>query len=162
MPQIEMKDELFRALRKKIASAKDAHVRVGVLQSKGGSDTAADGETTLAELAAIHEFGAPRAGIPSRSFLRRTFTDEQGRDALSKFLTRIGTQVVRDTIEIGEALEQLGAWGVAQVKRRIKANIPPPLKPATIKAKTVGGKKGETPLIDTGQLINAITWEVKK
>lgn len=155
--QITMDDRLFRELRAKIGAMKDAHVKIGVLESKGGGDTAEDGKTTLAEIAAIHEFGAPRANIPARSFLRQTFQDPDGRQALSGFLTRIGRAVVAERIEVGQALEQLGAWAVAQVKKRIKSNIPPPLQPATVKS-----KGSSTALIDTGQLVNAITWEVKK
>lgn len=159
--KVEMKDALFKELRAKIGHLKDAHVKVGVLQAQG-NQTAEDGETTLAELAAIHEFGAPRAGIPARSFLRQTFADEEGHTALSKFLTRIATGVVKDRIEPRDGLEQLGMWAVAQIKKRIKAHIPPPLQPETIKRKlSKYGAGGSTPLVATGQLLNSITSEVQ-
>lgn len=157
MPQITMDDKVFKALRAKLAHAKDAHVKIGVLESKGGGGSPDGSSVSLAELAAIHEFGAPKAGIPARSFLRKTFTDEEGREALSRFLTRTGRQLIADKLDVKTALDQLGAWAVAQIKKRIKEHIPPPNKPATIKA-----KGSSTPLVDTGQLINAITWEVKE
>lgn len=152
---VKMDDHVFRELEAKLGKAKNAHVKVGVLESQGAT-TSSDGETTLAELAAIHEFGAPRANIPARSFLRATFTQDPGREGVSKMLNSLARGIIAERLEVKEALDRLGAWAVAQVKRRIKAHIPPPLKPATIKA-----KGSSTPLVDTGQLINAITWEVK-
>ena len=158
---IHMKDELFRELRAKVASMKDAHVKVGVLQANG-STMHEDGETTLAELLAIHEFGAPKAGIPARAPLKRTFIEDEGKNALGKFLTRVGTMVVKDRVSVRDGLEQLGSWAVGRIKLRIKQHLPPPLKPETVQRKLgKHGAGGTTPLIATSQLINALTWEVK-
>jgi hypothetical protein len=130
-----------------------ASVKIGVLQSTDKQVEGAD--ITLAELAAIHEYGAPKAGIPERSFLRRTFRDARGKGALEEHLKKLAKAIVKGKINPDQALEMLGQWGVAAVKGRIKDHIPPPLAVATIKR-----KKSETPLVDTGQLINAITYEI--
>jgi hypothetical protein len=159
---IEFDDKVFAALRKKITEASKKHVHVGVLASKGGNAMSTDGETTLAELAAIHEYGAPKAGIPARSFIRATFQDGGGREGLGTMLAKLAKAVLSEKFEVDHALDVLGAWAQAAIKKRIVDRIAPALRPATIKRKTLHGKTADVPLVETGQLINAITWEVEK
>jgi hypothetical protein len=125
------------------------------------------------ELAAIHEFGSPRAGVPQRSFIRRTF--EQNREEVAKKIAELASQFVfsrtRSTLRslafwkrqkprpsAARALGRLGAWGATLVKKTITtgAGVPPPNAPATIERK--GSRR---PLVDTGRLLGAITWEVE-
>jgi len=138
-------DRVFQELQRKIRDVGKARVSVGVF---GGGD--------IAEVAAIHEYGAPAAGIPERSFLRRAFAEQSGAEALQKFLVRTAKTLIAEKLEVPTALERLGQFAVAQVKNRIKAVIPPTLKPETIKR-----KGSSTPLVDTGQLLNSVTHEVK-
>jgi hypothetical protein len=52
----------------------------------------------------------------------------------------------------------LGQWGAAAVKRTITSGqVTPPDAPGTI-----ARKGSSTPLIDEGQLVNAITYAVEK
>lgn len=152
--QVKVDDHVFRELREKIRGIGKAYVKVGVLESAGSAD-AGDG-LTMAELAAIHEYGAPRANIPARSFIRNTFLDSDGAESLKKFMFRTAKGLIQEKLDVQQALNQLGAFAQSMIKNRIKAHIPPPLKPATVKR-----KGSSTPLVDTGQLINSITWEVK-
>ena len=59
-----------------------------------------------------------------------------------------------------KALRELGVYVVREVKKEFRIGNFEPLKLSTIKAKTVDGKKGMTPLIDTGRLRNSINFEV--
>ena len=68
---IEIDDRKLRALMKRLAGAEHNIVNVGILQSGGASRRHAGG-ASIVEIAASHEFGAPAAGIPERSFIRRT------------------------------------------------------------------------------------------
>lgn len=136
------------------------HVRVGVLLSKGG-EKPHEGKgknadhITLVELAAIHEFGSPAAGIPERSFIRSTFYVRRV-EALRSMCARLAKAVVTDGLDPKRALGMLGAWAASQVKETItEIDIPPPLADSTVQAK--GSSK---PLVDTGQLKNSITYEV--
>lgn len=158
---VKVDDHVWKELRAKLGPAAKARVKVGVLESEGAKPHDGDPRITLAELAAIHEYGAPRAGIPARSYLRRTF--EEGRSQLEQTMVKLARGVVGARLEVEDALNQLGAWGAAAVKNRIKAHIPPPLKAATVKKKlSAGHAGGSTPLVATGQLLNSITWEIKK
>lgn len=129
-------------------------VKVGVLSSKGG-DADRDG-ISMVELAAIHEFGSPAANIPERSFIRRTFAAKEREVAAMS--SKIGAAIFAGRMDARRGLEILGAWGATEVKKTITsgAGIPPPNAPSTI------AKKGsDRPLVDTGRLLGAITWEVK-
>jgi phage gpG-like protein len=145
--------KVWDALRERLRrlGRKGAHVRVGVMQSAGNAPSG----ISLVELAAVHEFGSPAAGIPERSFIRSTFR-ERG-EQLVNLTTRLAKAVIAERSSIDEALGLLGAWGADQVKRTIRGFIEPPLK-----QKTIDRKGSDLPLVDTGQLINSITWEVAK
>lgn len=127
-------------------------IRVGIL-----SGTPDEEELSMAELGAIHEFGAPRAGIPERSFLRAT-ADAKRLEWMALF-ERALRLAVAGRLTLDQAMGLVGQQAVADIVARIRdgAGIPPPLKPATIAA------KGSTrPLVDTGRLVQAISYEVKK
>lgn len=128
-------------------------VAVGI---QGAVATAAhSGGVTNVELGAIHEFGAPKAGIPQRSFLRATADENVNRiakrfEVIARGVADGGTATEGGLLQIGEEFRAL-------VIDRIKAGIPPPLQQATI------DRKGEsTPLIDTGALIGSISVAMRK
>jgi len=150
-------DRVWRKLRKEVDQLAKRRVKVGILQSKGGGEPTESGGATMVDIGTIHEFGAPKAGIPERSFLRRTFREKK-RD-LAKITTQLSKKVVTGKLTHKRALEILGAWGAAQVQKRItsEGHIPPPLKP-----RTVARKGSDRPLVDTGRLVQSISWEVDK
>ena len=141
-------------LKRLQASAKQLagkpRVKIGVL---GGGDHGPD--LTNAELATIHEFGAPRAGIPERSFLRGTF-DAKNRE-WQKFAEKLLKAIAAGRIDADQALGLLGERAVADVRKTIRNGIDPPLKAATVRRK--GSSK---PLIDTGRLLQSISWSIER
>lgn len=146
-------DELvarIRALRTTKAS-----VRVGILSDAPKKEReGATGKYSLLEVAAVHEFGAPRAGIPARSFIRATI-DERTED-IARLERVMLAKVVAGDIELKPALDAVGAKVAGWIQQRIAAGIDPPLSPAT-----VAKKKSSTPLVDTGQLRSAVSWLVE-
>lgn len=151
---LRLDDRAWRRLQKKIAKGA-SHVKVGILASKGGNERP-DGELSLVEIAAVHEFGSPAAGIQERSFIRRTFILEKAE--LIKTQAGLAKQVVTRNLSMNDALEILGQWGAAAVKKTVTVgNNLPPLKPATVV------KKGsDRPLVDTGRMIQSVSYEVEK
>lgn len=139
------------------------HVKVGIIGEKGGNETQ-DG-ITMVELGAIHELGAPKANIPERSFIRRTFNVKQ--KELGQTIGALLKQVNwRNPKSIEDALGKLGAWGAAQVKNTITEG--PGLTAAgggfpgePLKDRTIARKGSDRPLVDTGRLLNSITWKVE-
>lgn len=153
-------DKIWQRLRRKVGGLARATVRVGVLASRGGNEIHdPDSGLTLIEIAAIHEFGAPAAGIPERSFIRATAELFQGE--LARLQARVARAILAERLTVPQALGLLGAWLVAKIKARMVAGIAPPLALATIARRKKGSGKGtHKPLIDTGRLYNSINWEI--
>lgn len=122
-------------------------------------------DLTNPQLAAIHEFGAGR--IPERSFLRATIDQDR---RVETFARDQAAEVAAGLRPAQQAGERIGVMATAAVKQRIRSHIPPPLAAVTIERKLEKGAHGgglasmagsaAAPLIDTGQLINSITYKV--
>lgn len=136
-------------------------VHVGVLADNGGTAVHPGSNITMIELAAVHEFGSPKNHIPQRSFIRATFERPETYKTLQSMGAKYAKAIVNGKMNAEQALGRIGAWAASQIKATIKNRQttgpdPQELKPATIE------RKGSTlPLVDTGRLINAITWLVK-
>jgi phage gpG-like protein len=144
-------EELLRNARGGLGGRR---VKVGVLASKGGMAKHTD-TLTIIELAAIHEFGSPAAGIPERSFIRATL--HKHRSELAALSQKLAGPMIRGKTSPDAVLKILGEWAVAKIRAEITTGdgIPPPLKPRTI------ARKGSSrPLVDTGRLLGAITYEI--
>jgi phage gpG-like protein len=130
-------------------------VKVGILgDSPKKAREGATGKLSLLEVAALHEFGAPEAGIPQRSFIRATI-DEKRVD-IERLQFALAKRVALGEITEEQALQMIGAKVAGWVKTRIAEGIAPALAPAT-----VAKKKSSKPLVDTGQLRSSITHVVE-
>jgi len=168
------KDLGFREWFKRAKELKDARVHVGVLQDgKGGAEAVkgsksnidtgearvtlhqASGSITLAELAAILEYGTEDGRIPSRPAFQMTFDEERER------LVELGKKLIESFLKgrtsLDKALGVMGSTFAAAVKKKITGGpgIPPPNAPATVEA-----KGSSRPWVDTGRLVGAISWAV--
>ena len=157
MPRdVTVDDHVWRQLKRKLGRAvRDSHVKVGVLASKGGGEPNEAG-VTMVELAAIHEFGAPAAGIPERSFIRRTMKNKKR--AIGEVTAMLARKLLDQRgFTVRSALEVLGVFAATEVKKTITEgeHVPPPLAPATVAA-----KGSSRPLVDTGRLVGSINHEV--
>jgi hypothetical protein len=152
-------------------------VRVGFLESA----TYPDGKK-VAMIAAIQEFGAPRARIPPRPFFRNMIAKKSPEwgPAVAKLL-KANDYNVRETLRMtGEAI-------AGQLRQSIIETMSPSLSPVTlmlrkmkaqnpglrVTRKTVGEaarrvKAGESfggvstkPLVETGHLLNSVDYEVR-
>lgn len=156
------KDQGYDRLMLQFRSAKKGGTKVfvGFLRSSGEYKPRSGGErqgqpVTVAQIAAIHEFGAPGAGIPERSFMRGAI--DQNGPALEKFMRRLTLEILLGKSTRKRAFGILGEFVKNLMKRTIQRGVPPPNAPETIRRK--GSSK---PLIDTGQMINSIDWEVEE
>jgi len=134
---------------------KPAHVTVGVHADDGAK--VEGGGVTVAEVAAIHEFGL---GVPERSWLRDFVTDNDAK--LKVMLREIGRRVASGADSERE-MERFGLVVVGMIKERIVAGISPELAPETLLQKIrVTGAPKETPLIRFGQFISSIAHRVNE
>lgn len=142
-------------------------VYIGVPMKSNGRD----GGIGNAQIAAIHEFGAPQAGIPERSFLR--FTMKKDKDEIKTNMGHALKAVVLNKASVEVAYSKVGAVAAGLVKQTIAGNqVQPPTSQATIQArlkrkKSLSGAKraalagSEVTLVDTGALMGSIDYEVK-
>jgi len=146
-----------RGLTKILANMKDldgAQIAVGIQGPEAGA-IHPDGEIDNVSLGVIHEFGAPGANIPERSFIRETFDVRV--DHWVRTAAKIAEKVYSTTPDRpGRALGVLGEFAVADVRKQIARGIPPPLEAATVIR-----KGSSTPLIDMGILMGSITWTAR-
>jgi len=106
---------------------------------------------TVAEVGAIHEFGSGR--IPKRSFIKGTI--DQQRAQILRRMEIGGEGVLTGKLDQRTAMELIGEYTVGRIKQRMANGISPANAPSTI-----ARKGSSTPLVDTGQLRNSITYEV--
>lgn len=150
------RDRGAKALLRRLAEKHELTVGIheadgaAVKESPDGSES-----TTLIDVGIIHEYGAPEAGIPERSFIRAWADESRERHVAES--REVGKLVVEGKLDAETALKRLGLRRQAEVQKRISEGIDPPLSEETIARK--GSSK---PLINTGQLRSAITNEVKK
>jgi hypothetical protein len=152
MAKVVDRDRGYLNLMRRLDGLNQRVVVVGILGEKA---SAAHGKRlTNVDVASIHEFGAPGAGIPERAPIRGAV--DQNEQPIRE-LQRIGARgVVAGKISMDKALAILGESVVGMIKARIRQHIPPPNSPATIKR-----KGSSTPLIDTAQLLNSYSYEVR-
>lgn len=135
------------------------------------ADASRDGAVPMLVIAAANEFGAkiPKrqarfedlddenpekwVTIPERSYLRAWF--DENVDVLQATMERLIGQVVEGKISGRAALETIGGYVATHIQAYMVDLKTPPNAPSTI------ARKGSSnPLIDTGQLKDAITWRV--
>ena len=141
-------DKGWKALARVIRLSGRPSVTAGVHgRDKGRSD----GEINNVGLAAIHEFGAPLANVPERSFIRSTVDDRL--KLWRRLLTRLGGQIYALETPVESALNTVGLRMASDIQRTINKGRPEwdDLQPATI-ARTASTKA----LIDTRELLRPI------
>ena len=121
-------------------------VKVGI-QAGSGSHDGVD----ILDIAIYNHFGT--RNIPSRPFISDCFDKNQGQ--ISEAKKRIVYRVM-DGMPASAGLAQLGQWYQDVLKGHIRNGGWVPNAPATVK------RKGSSrPLIDTGQLVNSVRWEIE-
>ena len=114
--------------------------------------------TPVAKVAVIQEFGT--SDIPPRPFLYPTVEKHR-----AKWVDKLGEALRLNDYDGKKALNVIGMIAVGDVKDAIKAVTTPPLKESSIKArnrqyKTKSKNTSTKPLIDTGQMLNSVEFEV--
>jgi len=132
------------------------YVDVGVLASDGAKvATDKDGSPTgltLAEKATAVEYGTDRSD--SRPFIRQTFDENE--NTLNKLVVRLDNQVLQGKISRKQSLNQIGQTH----QNQIQDNMQKSGKWEENAQSTIDRKGSAQPTIDTGQLRQAINFEV--
>lgn len=153
---IRIKDNGYEKLLKRLTTKIPA-VTVGVHAAEGDA-MRPDSDITVAEIAAIHEFGL--GNVDERSWLRK-FVDENEAE-LRRMLSASAREVAAGRLTADQAMNRFGLVVAGMIKKRITAGIEPGLEDETKKrkAKLTGGAK-DTPLILYSQFISSIIHELQ-
>jgi hypothetical protein len=124
-------------------------VKVGFLEGATYPDKE---HTPVALVAAIHNFGAPAAGIPPRPFFSNMVAEKS-----PEWGDQLGALLTENNYDADDALDLMGKGIKAQLQESIRLTTTPPLKPETV------ARKGfDTPLIDTNHMMDSVDYEVNK
>lgn len=110
----------------------------------------------IAQVAATHEMGSPSKNIPPRPFMQHKLESNRGKLSAA-FLS--GLEQGADV-----ALNRLGLVAQSTVRDGIREVTAPPLAQSTIAARASRNSKGMAstkPLVDTGQMLRAVEYEVQ-
>jgi len=160
--EVKEVDHGWKRFWKTIAEMENSYVKVGVFgdTESGGMHevdpvTGRASDLTVGEIAAVNEFGTQDGHVPERSFLRSTFDEKH--PELVEMAHKAIDKVLEGHLDTRTALNMMGSKLATDVKNKITmgAGVPPPNAPATIAA-----KGSDRPLVDTGRLVNAVTWQV--
>lgn len=176
-PLTKLKDILPK-VKSRFVSLSDSEVLVGVPRDKGERrDTTG---MTNAMLALIHDTGSPVRNIPARPFMKPGIA--AAKSGIIKEMKRGGRKVLKgDEGEYLITLHRIGLIAQLSIRSVINEGIPPPLTDSTLKGRIRSrrGKKGaiaelisrksgnmpaltlSKPLINTGQLRNAISYVIR-
>jgi hypothetical protein len=139
----------------------DTRVMVGIPHEHTTRDyDISDEPITNAELGYIHEFGAPEAHIPPRPFL---FPWVKANKAAVADRLKIAGKFALDgkPKEMMNTFVALGLFAQSGVRRAIVQGPFIPLAKRTLAARRARGVTRTKPLIDTGQLISAVTYVIR-
>ena len=64
---------------KMLGELQSSSIEIGILGEDKGGDKHEGSDITVLEIATIHEFGAPKANIPSRSFIRAGYDSNKNK-----------------------------------------------------------------------------------
>lgn len=109
----------------------------------------------------IQETGSPINNIPARPFLVPGIKSVA--DRLASIFRKAGQNALAGDLDaVQKGLNAAGIVAQSAVKARITAGIPPALAKSTLAARASRGVNRTKPLIDTGQLLNSITYVIRK
>lgn len=106
---------------------------------------------TVGDIATVAEYGL--GNNPKRSWLRDWVDQNQGE--ISGILKQVAEGAIQGRYSPSTAFDRAGLLFVAKIQERIRGNIPPALKDATVKR-----KGSSVALINTGQFVSAIRHQV--
>jgi hypothetical protein len=157
-------DRGWKKLLTDLAKLRGASVAVGFPE-----DEHREGEASVAEVAAYHEYGV---GAMHRPFLAPTI--DEGREELSKFASQQAQGLLTGQLSPTMILGRIGEKAKQMVQKTLRDKRPE-WAPLTEETKRRKARKGAlrrdiaaefmagdgNPLIDTGQMINSVQWVIK-
>lgn len=148
--QVDINSTGGKGIKKLFKRLKTGSVDVGILASEGKHE---DSDLTVAQVGFFHEFGT--SIVPERSFIRSTINGQS--KEIKKVARSQYKKVLNGSISAKDGLGVLGAFTSGLIQEKFTNNNWAPNSEFTQEA-----KGSSTPLIDTGQLRQSISYKVNK
>lgn len=139
---------------KELEKLKKMSVTVGYAGEKGAKKVKGS-DYTIGEYANVMDKGTRDGSTPARPFFREALIFPDGRAILDEAIADGIALIISGQLNAKQFYSKLGSFAKRQVIKSIKTGSFTPLKAATIKAK---GK--DKMLIDTGDMLGAVEFEV--
>ena len=152
-------DRDFWRIEKELVKLGELSVRAGFNSGKN-DDRNGDEDATNAEIAFYNEFGA--GNIPPRPFVAPAA--DENKTALSTGVAHNVGQLLEGRQTAGKTAGRAGLFLKSKIQEKIVEVRTPPNALATqiAKGKKTGGGLVDNPLIDTGQMRQAVSYIVKR
>lgn len=149
---MKIKDKGKKKFLRQLKQIEKAKIQIG---ASGGHSNS---ELSNAEILTVHEFGAPRQNIPARRPVRITYTDDDNLTLISKALQVALKNNFNEQrgFNIDNILKGVGETMRALLVGTIRKGVDPDILEKSRARRR--GSKTTPPLIDTGQLVNSITF----
>jgi hypothetical protein len=146
-------DKGFNDIFAEIDKLKNLRVKVGIPEGSGEQDG-----VLIAQYASWNELGT--STIPARDFIRTTI--DSNREKIQAGMDKLYKQVLKGKSTAETLTEKLGIGVSGMVRHTVRHGDFKKNAESTIRKKTHGKKKGDTPLIDTGTMRNSIGYVVEE
>jgi HK97 gp10 family phage protein len=141
---------------KLIEKFENAYVLVGFQEGQVTKSQVKNGRSkkagqSMPQIAAQNEFGTDK--IPARPFMRTSF--DENRNKLNVAIQTEYGKIVDGQSTVKKSLNAIGLLGIDLIQTKIRSIHYPPNSP-----RTIARKKSSKPLIDFGQMVQAVTKKV--
>lgn len=151
--RVIFKDKGLVEIMSRVTKSSTIGVRVGVLGSEADKIHPLRKNITIGTVAMLNELGSEAAGVPQRSFLKRTFDRSHG--LLNYLMNQAAVKVVFHGQSAAAALRIAGFGMVKEIIHTIDQGVPPANAQSTI------DRKGhDHTLIDTYTLRDSIGTDI--
>ena len=141
-------NDLWLAIENDLEQMDGASVQVGFLSGDLRED---DASLTQAQVAAWNEYGNER--IPERPFMRPAIAENKGNIA---DMQEVGySNVIRQRSSVTREMKKIGTFVQGKIQKKIRD-----VKTPENADSTIASKGSSNPLIDTGSMRQAVSYEV--
>ena len=159
---VDITKDNVKAVVKAIHDLTGKEVLVGIPREAAAreNETGKYGSFNNAAIGYINETGSPARNIPPRPHLVPGVGAVQ--DQIAGLLKAAAKEALAGNSQgVNSALEKIGLLAVGSVQKVITQGVAPALSPRTLSARRSRGHQGTTPLIETGQYRQHITYVVR-
>jgi hypothetical protein len=152
---LERKGDIKKLLERVLRNmGQEAKVKVGFPAGKSPSDIIAIATYNHEGTRGGASGGGWGGPIPPRPFITQALF--KGRGELKQFMRAEARNILLGRITPKQALPRLGIWGQQQIQDQIRSNMRPKNSPVTVRL-----KGSDKTLIDSGRMLQSVTWAIE-